>query len=85
MCCSRIAFGIWEPGLPEMLVSVLPCVGRSLLVLLVLWAFRGGSMLLFFISVFSVFLGSGRAGLGAGLYHHLFPIVQHPPCSGVGD
>lgn len=34
VCCSRNAFGIWEPGLAEMLASVLPCVGRLLLVLL---------------------------------------------------
>lgn len=34
MCCSRNAFGIWEPGLAEMLASVLPCIGRLLLVLL---------------------------------------------------
>lgn len=39
-------------------------------------------MLLFFISVS---LGSGGAGLGAGPYHRLLPIAQHPPCSGVGD
>lgn len=38
-------------------------------------------MLLFFISVF---LGSGGAGLGAGLYHCLLLMVQHFPCSGDG-